>query len=128
MAGVLNNRNNTYRHTNQQEEKGKSIISSKTLVSIIKEKILQIQNVASCEQYEPDESLRVNGAPAVRLPSGKLAIAPDLKCTLQNGKIFWVEVKDKCQRFYKPDTGADLHQILGFYCKEKQKMRMNNKK
>jgi hypothetical protein len=116
MAGVINNRNDTYQHRNSQENKNDSIASSKILVKTIREKILQLKDVATCEEYEPnDDNLRIKGAPAVRLPNGKLVIAPDLKCTSKSGKVFWVEVKDKCQRFYKPDTGADLHQILGFY-------------
>lgn len=113
---VINNRNNTYIHThNKQENKNASISSSKILVETIQKIILKTKRVISCEQYEPNQSLRINKAPAVRLPNGKLVIAPDLKCKLDNNKIFWIEVKDKCQRFFKPDTGADLHQLLGFY-------------
>jgi hypothetical protein len=44
-----------------------------------------------------------------------LAIAPDLRCTTHSGKVFWIEIKDKSQRFYYPDTGGDLHQALGWY-------------
>ena len=88
---------------------------AKNLVEKIQKQILKVKEVVSCEQYEPDESSRINKAPAVKLPNGKLVIAPDLRCQLNNNKTFWIEVKDKCQRFFKPDTGADLHQILGFY-------------
>lgn len=115
MSGVVNNRNDAYKHSSEQEKKDESLTGSKNLVKIIQRRLQQLDNIACCVEYEPDMSLRIAGAPAVRLPNGKLVIAPDLRCLLKDGRTFWVEVKDKCQRFYKPDTGADLHQILGFY-------------
>lgn len=115
MAGVLNNRNGAYQHADQQENKSDSIKASKKLVKAIQNKVKSIDGIQTCEQYEPSQDLRIHNAPAVRLPNEKLVIAPDLKCTTNDGKIFWIEVKDKCQRFFRPDTGADLHQILGFY-------------
>jgi hypothetical protein len=112
---VHNNRSQTYIHTKEQENKNDSISTSKKLVKDIQKIFLENQEILSCEEYEPDDSLRINGAPAIKLPNGKLVIAPDLKCKMIDGTIFWIEVKDKCQRFFKPDTGADLHQVLGFY-------------
>lgn len=33
----------------------------------------------------------------------------------KDDKVFWIEVKDKAQRVFFQDTGADLHQVLGWY-------------
>lgn len=112
----VNDRNDTFIHeSGVQEKKENSILNSKGLVYKIEQLFKTNTDIKSIEQYEPNETLRINGAPAVKLPTGELVIAPDLKCELKDGTIFWIEVKDKCQRFFKPDTGADLHQILGFY-------------
>lgn len=111
---IHNNRTDDYGHQDGvQANKEDSIKISKKLVSEIKKLIEPY--VQSCEEYEPDKDLRINGAPAVKVQNGKLVIAPDIKCISKKGEVFWIEVKDKCQRFYQPDTGADLHQVLGWY-------------
>lgn len=75
---VLNS-NQKYNHVEgKQAGKNASIEKSKELVREIKS--LFEPHLKECIEYEPDESLRINKAPAVRLTSGKLAIAPDLKC------------------------------------------------
>jgi|LWDU01.1.fsa_nt_gi hypothetical protein len=110
---VVNNRQSSYVNKNGiQESKQDSVDGSKKLVKQIMAKVMPF--LKSCEEYEPDESLRINKAPAVKVNNG-LAIAPDLRCITNSGKIFWIEVKDKCQRAYFRDTGADLHQVLGWY-------------
>lgn len=107
------NQNDKYNKNNcGQAGKWYSIKKSKVLVRQVKEMFEPY--LKSCEEYEPEEDLRINQAPAVKV-NGKLVIAPDLKCTTFDDKIFWVEVKDKAQRFYFSDTGADLHQVLGWY-------------
>ncbi|MDX4028315.1 hypothetical protein [Aliarcobacter skirrowii] len=112
----INERNDTYKHENGlQEKKENSITNSKSLVTKVEQLFKAHPDIKKITLYEPDNTLRINGAPAVKLPNGKLVIAPDLLCELHNGNFFWIEVKDKCQRFYKNDTGADIHQILGFY-------------
>lgn len=94
-----------------QAPKGMSIAKAKALVQQIQKALKPF--VDSCEIYKSDES--IGDAPAVRIDSNRLAIAPDLKCVSKGRRVFWVEVKDKSQRFYYPDTGADLHQVLGWY-------------
>lgn len=96
-----------------QTGKDDSIHEAKGLVSEVHALLAPL--LKSCEIYEPDEKSRIKGAPAVALPNLKLAIAPDLKCETRGGNTFWVEVKDKPQRVYFPDTGADVHQVLGWY-------------
>lgn len=66
-----------------------------------------------CIVYDSEKTL--GNAPCVELPNGKLAIAPDLRCVTKNGNVFWFEIKDKSQRFYYPDTGADVFQVYGWY-------------
>lgn len=66
-----------------------------------------------CTYFESEAKL--GSAPAVELPSGRVVIAPDILCRTNQGSVFWIEAKDKCQRFYKPDTGADIHQVYGWY-------------
>lgn len=95
-----------------QADKNSSILNSKNLVK----EVIDIfkPHLKSCEMYEPDDSLRINGAPAVKV-NDNLVIAPDIKCITKDCRVFWIEVKDKAQRVYFPDTGADLHQVLGWY-------------
>lgn len=94
-----------------QAPKDISIVKSKALVLEIQKALEPF--VCSCEIYKSEES--IHNAPAVRIAGNQLVIAPDLKCVSKGEKVFWVEVKDKSQRFYYPDTGADLHQVLGWY-------------
>lgn len=108
------NKNDRYKHS------GKFQASKKYSLGKSKELVKEIQSMfkpylKECEEYEPNEKLRIHGAPAVMLPSQNLAIAPDLKCLTHDNRTFWIEVKDKAQRFFFPDTGADLHQVLGWY-------------
>jgi hypothetical protein len=110
---ITNERNGDYTSQNKEQlGKADSVKISKTLVRQVYDLVLPLVEV--CEEYEPDKTLRLSGAPAVKI-NEKLVIAPDLKCTTKNGNIFWIEVKDKCQRFFMPDTGADVHQVLGWY-------------
>ena len=110
---IINEREGEYTDRDKvQLDKVSSVSISKTLVQKIKDLILPL--VENCEEYEPNSDLRIAGAPAVKI-GNKLVIAPDLKCETKNGNIFWIEVKDKCQRFFLPDTGADIHQVLGWY-------------
>lgn len=111
---IHNARTEDYGHTDgKQASKKSSIEKAEKFVEKIKNLISPHLKV--CETYKPGKELRINGAPAVRLPDGKLVIAPDLRCTTHSGKVFWVEAKDKCQRGAFPDTGGDLHQVLGWY-------------
>lgn len=108
------NKNNRYNNGGVlQSDKVSSVKKSKELVNEVYN--LVKTHLKECEIYEPNNELRIHDAPAVKLPSGKLAIAPDIRCKTSNNKIFWIEVKDKAQRVYFPDTGADLHQVLGWY-------------
>lgn len=76
---IHNNRTDDYGHQDGvQANKEDSIKISKKLVSEIKKLIEPY--VQSCEEYEPDKDLRINGAPAVKVQNGKLVIAPDIKC------------------------------------------------
>jgi len=111
---TLNDRTDYTDGNNSQLNKKDSVAGSKLLVTKI---IKELEDyLESCLEYEPDDpKLRINNAPAVELPSHELVIAPDIKCKTKAGEIFWIEAKDKCQRFYPPDTGADLHQVLGWY-------------
>ena len=107
------NQNKKYNNCDSvQASKEKSLLISKDLVKDVKE--LFSPYLSSCELYEPNENLRIKNAPAVRV-NERLVIAPDIKCITNSGKVFWIEVKDKAQRFYYSDTGADLHQVLGQY-------------
>lgn len=116
---ILNNNKRYTLTRDTQAEKDFSISKSKELVKVIIE--LMSPHLKVCKEYEPDSNdLRINKAPAVRLPDGELAIAPDIYCKTKNDEIFWIEVKDKAQRFYFSDTGADLHQVLGWYEINKQ--------
>lgn len=69
--------------------------------------------VDSCEYYDSEKKL--GNAPAIELPNEELVIAPDIRCKTHEGKIFWIEAKDKSQRFFYPDTGADIFQVYGWY-------------
>jgi len=70
--------------------------------------------------YQPkDPNLYIKKAPVVSVdtPKGReLVIAPDIYCEFPNSAKMWVEVKDKPQRAYYPDTGCDVHQYVGFWC------------
>lgn len=108
---TLSKRQDYGHNRGMQAPKGTSIERSKRLVKEIQKALKPF--VDSCEMYQSDET--ISGAPAVRIDKNRLAIAPDLKCISKGGRGFWVEIKDKSQRFYYPDTGADLHQVLGWY-------------
>lgn len=95
-----------------QLDKVSSVSISETLVRKIKDFILPL--VENCKAHEPNDDLRIAGAPGVKT-GNKFVVAPDLKCETRNSTIFWTEVKDKCQRFFLPDMGADIHQVLGCY-------------
>ncbi|MBI9055454.1 MAG: hypothetical protein JEY96_16650 [Bacteroidales bacterium] len=80
--------------------------------------VIEIQKQISpllqeCIIYDSEKKL--GNAPCVELPNGKLSIAPDLRCITNAGNVFWFEIKDKSQRFYYPDTGADIFQVYGWY-------------
>lgn len=113
---VINQRNE-YGGDGWQAGKRFSVSKSKTLVSEVQALVSPF--LKECLPYTPPKEDCIGDAPAVRLSTGKLAIAPDLRCVTLAGKVFWIEVKDKAQRFYFPDTGADLHQVLGWYDIEK---------
>lgn len=115
MAHKTLNDRETYTDDNKtQLNKEESVSKSKTLVMNIIEKLKG--HLKTCVAYEPsDKSLRIHNAPAVEIAPNQLVIAPDIFCETKDGKRFWIEAKDKCQRFYPPDTGADLHQVLGWY-------------
>ncbi|MDO8591016.1 MAG: hypothetical protein Q7R65_03510 [bacterium] len=83
--------------------------------SIFVEEIMKVLSpkLKECVYFESEKML--GKAPAVELSSGKLVIAPDIRCTTFSDRVFWVEAKDKSQRFFKPDTGADLFQVYGWY-------------
>lgn len=113
---VINQRRE-YGGEDWQAGKQFSVKKSKALVSEVQALVSPF--LKECLPYTPPKEDCIGEAPAVRLPDGRLAIAPDLRCVSLAGKTFWIEVKDKAQRFYFPDTGADLHQVLGWYDIEK---------
>ncbi|TFU26257.1 hypothetical protein [Thermus tengchongensis] len=106
----VNNRT-TYVRSGRQPKKD-SVTRSRDLVLALKE-LLDRAGV-SCDFAENVTDESINGAPAVRLSEDRLALAPDLYCEYA-GKRFWVEVKDKCQRFYWEDTGINLQELVSFY-------------
>jgi hypothetical protein len=72
------------------------------------------------EPYEPkNQDLYIGDSPGVYVDipekGSQLVVAPDIKCKLKVGDIIWVEVKDKPQRVYHPDTGCDIHEWLSFW-------------
>jgi len=71
------------------------------------------------ERYVPtDRSLYRRGSPIVPLPDRapeEGALAPDLMGSASDGTRIWVEVKEKTQRAFYPDTGCDMHQFIGFW-------------
>ncbi|WP_300902588.1 hypothetical protein [uncultured Clostridium sp.] len=115
---ALNNNHKYNKNSYRQAGKDFSIDKSKELVREIIDSIKSDLKVYV--EYEPENNLRLCKAPAVKLPDGSLAIAPDIYCETLSGEVFWIEVKDKPQRVFFPDTGADLHQVLGWYNINKQ--------
>lgn len=110
---VFNRRKDYERPDLAQAGKGTSVARAKRFVDEIRELVAPLAR--TCESYEPRAESRVGGAPAVELTNGQLAIAPDLRIETEGGRVFWIEAKDKSQRFLYPDTGADAHQVLGWY-------------
>lgn len=109
---ALNQRQTYAAEHDTQATKSRSLSQAKALVLSVQAQLAP--HLKSCEIYEPDQAHRIAGAPAVNI-GGQLMIAPDLRCVTHDGQVFWVEVKDKSQRMAHPDTGADLHQCLGWY-------------
>ncbi|MBI2100122.1 MAG: hypothetical protein HYT48_02160 [Candidatus Vogelbacteria bacterium] len=85
----------------------KASIFVKEIIKVISPKLKE------CVYFESEKT--IGKAPAMKLPSGKLVVAPDIRCATFSDKVFWIEAKDKSQRFFKPDTGADLFQVYGWY-------------
>ncbi len=108
---ALNKRTDYGADDEQQGSKSNSLTLASKFVKEIIEEITPL--VDSCIYYNSE--IKLGNAPAVELPNGKKAIAPDILCLTKNGKRFWIEVKDKSQRFFHPDTGADLFQVYGWY-------------
>src|SRR5436189_1938943 len=107
----LNERKDYDAQAESQASKENSLTQAKGLAESIRQAVLPFVKECICFEGE----VKLGSAPAVKLPNGKLSIAPDLKCTTHNDNVFWIEVKDKCQRFYFDDTGADLFQVKGWY-------------
>lgn len=108
---TLNQRKEYDDNTEGQGSKKNALVKANDFVDTVMSGIGPL--LAACTKYESE--LKLSNAPAVQLPGGKLAIAPDVKCVTKKGKVFWIEVKDKSQRFFYPDTGADLFQVYGWY-------------
>ncbi|MDD5546405.1 MAG: hypothetical protein PHO67_04510 [Candidatus Omnitrophica bacterium] len=108
---TLNKRNDYGDYQFGQADKGNSLTKATDFVKEIVKDASPFLD--ACEYYNSEKKL--GKAPAVELPGGKLVIAPDVICRTKKGNIFWIEAKDKSQRFYKPDTGADLFQVYGWY-------------
>jgi len=107
----------------QEENKQKDKIETKKLSEEPVDKAISLLEKTGkfniLDKYEPKENKYYrNGAPIVKLPGRKLkhgALAPDIRGELKNGSKIWVEVKDKSQRIFYPDTGCDIHQFIGFW-------------
>lgn len=108
---ALNRRKDYSKSSTKQGDKESSLKKSKDFVREVISIFSPFLKV--CNEYEGDS--KINGAPAVDLGEDKKAIAPDVYCELKDGRKFWIEVKDKPQRFFHPDTGADIFQVLGWY-------------
>lgn len=108
---TLNTRKDYDDATDGQGSKKYSLRKASEFVKSIHERISP--HLHECIYYESQKTS--GNAPCVELPDGTLAIAPDLRCTTKEGNVFWIEVKDKSQRFYHPDTGADVFQVSGWY-------------
>ncbi len=111
MAAALNRRKHYTDSSITQGDKINSINKSKEFVEEVIKTFSPFLKV--CIEY--DGETKINGAPAVDLGDNKKAIAPDVYCELNDNRKFWIEVKDKPQRFFHPDTGADIFQVLGWY-------------
>ena len=107
----LNSRKDYNDSSQGQGSKEFSLKKANQFVLDIKEDISPL--LSECIVY--DSVKKLGNAPCVELPNGKLAIAPDLRCVTKQGNVFWFEIKDKSQRFYYPDTGADIFQVYGWY-------------
>ncbi len=108
---TLNKRSDYGNYVFGQANKSQSIEKA---TSFVKEIINELSPfLESCENYNSKKKL--GNAPAVELPNGNLVVAPDIICQTKSGHIFWVEAKDKSQRFYHPDTGADIFQVYGWF-------------
>jgi hypothetical protein len=108
---TLNKRVDYGDYEDGQANKSESLNKATVFVKEIIENISPLLD--SCDYYDSEKKL--GGAPTVELPSKEIVIAPDIICKTHKGKIFWIEAKDKSQRFYKPDTGADIFQVYGWY-------------
>jgi hypothetical protein len=101
-----------------RQPKQDSVRQSNELVYAIK-KILEEAGL-KCQLAEEVKDGNISGAPAIQLPDGRLVLAPDLYCEYK-GRRFWVEVKDKCQRFFYEDTGINLQELVSFYDVQQQR-------
>ena len=108
---TLNSRKDYIDGDDAQGSKSHSLILANQFAKEIQATVAPL--LTECVIYNSEKTL--GKAPAVELPNGKLAIAPDIRCVTHSGKVFWFEIKDKAQRFYYPDTGADLFQVYGWY-------------
>lgn len=112
-------RRRKYSTSQRQKDKPETIEAASQKVIEAKEFIQETKMFPTVSVYKPKKAdSYIRDAPAVKIstPKGeKLVIAPDILCKLSNGDTIWVEVKDKPQRFYYPDTGCDEHQFMGYW-------------
>lgn len=117
MKKTLSGRNGYSKENGTQECKEKTIKLSNPKEAEICGILGDTNLFPKIEVYTPKDLLP-GGTPAVKVNTGKkeeLVCAPDIRCFINENDFFWVDVKDKPQRYYHPDTGCDIHQYMSYY-------------
>jgi len=108
-----------YQKAGEQLDKDATVQIAEKTVDDALALLIETNEFLNISKYEPEEeSLYIKDSPIVQIESNDgiiKAIAPDIRGELKSGKTIWVEVKDKSQRAFYPDTGCDIHQFIGFW-------------
>lgn len=117
MKKTLSGRNGYSKENGTQEDKGKTLRLANPKESEVMGILAETGLFSVIESYEAKEFLSGN-TPAIKVKTGEneeLVCAPDIRCFINEKDFFWVDVKDKPQRFFGPDTGCDIHQYISYY-------------
>jgi len=117
MKKTLSGREGYSKLNGTQENKDKTLELSMNAQSDVLGILSDTNLFSKVEIFEAEEKLSGN-TPAVRVniaEKEELVCAPDIKCYVNDDEFFWVDVKDKPQRYFYPDTGCDIHQYMSYY-------------
>ncbi|MBU4502210.1 MAG: hypothetical protein KKA79_06445 [Nanoarchaeota archaeon] len=108
-----------YQKAGKQLDKDSTVQIAEKTVDVALALLEETDEFINISKYEPEEeTLYIRDSPIVQIESSDgiiKAIAPDIRGEMKSGITIWIEVKDKSQRAFYPDTGCDIHQFIGFW-------------